>query len=226
MKSLPKNWTAVMEDLSETRLLLQCRPPELRGKLLADLFMRYRDRLRLQVELRLDPRLLGRLDPSDVVQETFLEVQQRLDEYLKDPPMGLFLWFRRITGQKVLTTHRRHLAAQRRGAKREVSLDGGLPDATSVALASRLLADGTSPSKAASRKETRTLLQEALDSMDRLDREVIALRHFEALSNREAAATLGLEESTASKRYFSALKKLKKILGEMGIRPPSESAEE
>jgi len=173
-------------------------------------------RLRRMVALRLDPRLQGRIAPSDVIQETYLEASARLAEYLREPSMPFFLWLRFLAGQKLVTLHRKHLGTRMRDAGREVSLyRGRLPEMTSAALAAQLLGHDTRPSEAAARAELKICLQEALNSMDPLDREVLALRHFEHLNNAEAAQVLGLGESAASKRYLRALKKLKAILSSM-----------
>jgi RNA polymerase sigma-70 factor (ECF subfamily) len=165
------------------------------------------------VALRLDHRLQGRFDASDVIQEAYLEASRRLADYLKQPNMPFFLWLRFITGQKLLELHRYHLGAQARDAGREVSLyRGSLPETTSAALAAQLLGHLTRPSEAAIRAETKVRLQEALNRMEPLEREVLALRHFEHLSNAETAQVLGIQESAASKRYLRALKRLKDIL--------------
>jgi RNA polymerase sigma-70 factor (ECF subfamily) len=183
---------------------------------LGTLLERHRKRLRRMVALRLDQRLQGRIDASDVLQEAFLEVAARLPEYLRQPSMPFFLWLRFLTGQKLLELHRHHLGAQMRDAGREVSLHrGSLPEASSAALAAQLLGHDTRPSEAAIRAERKIRLQEALNGMDPLDREVLALRHFEHLNNAETAQVLGLQESAASKRYIRALKKLKEILTHM-----------
>ena len=137
----------------------------------------------------------------------------RLDEYLKQPTMPFFLWLRLLTAQKVALLHRHHLGAEMRDAGREVSLyHGALPGASSAALAAQLLGHDPRPSEAAVRAERKVRLQEALNLMDPLDREVLALRHFEQLSNTEAAQVLGIKEAAASKRYVRAIKKLKDIL--------------
>jgi RNA polymerase sigma-70 factor (ECF subfamily) len=168
------------------------------------------------VALRLDPRLQGRIDPSDVIQEAFLEASVRLPEYLRQADVPFFLWLRFLTGQKLVTLHRPHLGARMRDAGREVSLyRGRLPETSSAALAAQLLGHDPRPSEAAVRAERKLRLQAALNSMDPLDREVLALRHFEQLSNAETAQVLGLQESAASKRYVRALKKLKGILTRM-----------
>lgn len=177
------------------------------------LLARHQERLRRMVALRLDQRLQGRFDASDVIQEAYLEASRRLADYLKQPNMPFFLWLRFITGQKLLELHRYHLGAQARDAGREVSLyRGSLPETTSAALAAQLLGHLTRPSEAAIRAETKVRLQEALNRMEPLEREVLALRHFEHLSNAETAQVLGIQESAASKRYLRALKRLKDIL--------------
>jgi RNA polymerase sigma-70 factor, ECF subfamily len=109
--------------------------------------------------------------------------------------------------------HRRHLGIQARDAGREVQLlDRPLPGASSAALAAQLLGRDTRPSVAAIRAERQRRLQEALNAIDPVDREVLVLRHFEELTNTEVARELGLQESAASKRYIRALRKLKEIL--------------
>jgi RNA polymerase sigma-70 factor (ECF subfamily) len=180
---------------------------------LAEVFSRYRKRLRQMVRLRLDRRLQGRVDPSDVLQEAYLDVAEQLPHYLGKPEMPFFLWLRLVTGQRLMRLHRQHLGAAMRDAGREVSLyRGALPQASSMSLAAQLLGRVTTASQAAIRAEVQVQLQAALNGMEPLDREIIALRHFEELSNAEAAQILDLDPSTASKRYIRALKRLQSIL--------------
>jgi RNA polymerase sigma-70 factor (ECF subfamily) len=180
---------------------------------LAELFTRYRERLRQMVRLRLDRRLQGRLDPDDVLQEAYLDFARRLAEYAAHPSMPFFLWLRGLTGQRLIDLHRQHLGAKMRDAQQEVSLyRGALPQASSVSLAAQLLGRLTTASQAAIRAETQVRVQEALNSMEPLDREVLALRHFEMLTNDETAQVLGIKKSAASNRYVRALKRLRDIL--------------
>jgi RNA polymerase sigma-70 factor (ECF subfamily) len=180
---------------------------------LTDLFTRYRSRLKRMVRLRLDSRVQGRVDPSDVVQEAYLEVCKKLADYLRAPKLPFFLWLRALTGQKLALAHRQHLGVQARAAGREVSLyRGALPEASSAALAAQLLGKLTSPSQAAMKAELKIRIQEALNSMDAIDREVLTLRHFEHLSNAETALVLGIKESAACNRYVRALERLRGIL--------------
>lgn len=165
------------------------------------------------VRLRLDRRLQGRVDPSDVLQDAFLDVTQRLPEYIARPEMPFYLWVRLITGQRLLALHRRHLGAQMRDAGQEVSLyRGALPQASSASLAAQLLGRLTSPTQAAVRAELQIKLQEALNELDPIDREILTLRHFEDLTNTETATVLGLQKAAASNRYVRALKRLKVVL--------------
>ena len=178
-----------------------------------ELFSLYRDRLRIMVRLRLNRRLQGRVDASDVLQEAYLEVCKGLAEYVRAPTLPFFLWLRHITGQKLIAVHRQHLGAQMRDADREVSLyRGALPQASSASLAAQLLGGLTSPTQAVLRAELQVRVQESLNRMEPLDREILTLRHFEMLSNSETAEVLGIRKSAASNRYIRALERLKDIL--------------
>ena len=182
-------------------------------KALAELFSQHRERLKRMVGFRLDRRLWGRVDASDVLQEAYLDAVKRVHHYLDNPTMPFFVWLRLITGQRLIDVHRQHLGAQMRDADQEVSLNrGGVPHASSMCLAAHLVGHLTSPSQAAIRAETMAELQQALDGMDPMDREILALRHFEELSNNEAAEVLGLQKSAASNRYVRALRRLKETL--------------
>jgi RNA polymerase sigma-70 factor (ECF subfamily) len=180
------------------------------------LFQLHRERLKRMVHLRLSRRLQGRVDDSDVVQEALLDCSRRLGEYAADPKLPFFLWLRHMTGLKLAEIHRRHLGTQLRDADREVTLHrGGLPDADSVSLAAQLLGHLTTPSQAAIKAETRLLVQEALNSMDPVDREVLALKHFEQLSTSEIAEVLGMSKAGAGSRYLRAIKRLREVLAQI-----------
>jgi RNA polymerase sigma-70 factor (ECF subfamily) len=196
----------------ELRQLLQ-RAAEGNEPALQELFTRHRDRLKRMIRLRLSRRVQGRVDDSDVLQETFVEVVRRLKEYTTDPKLPFYLWLRHMAGLKLAEIHRRHLGAQIRAADREVTLHrGGLPEADSVSLAAHLLGQLTTPSVAAIKAETRLMVQEALNSMDPVDREVLALKHFEQLSISEIAQVLGMSKAGAGSRYLRAIKRLKETL--------------
>jgi RNA polymerase sigma-70 factor (ECF subfamily) len=190
---------------------------------LAELFARHRGRLRQMVRLRLDRRLQGRVDPSDVLQDAFVDLAAKLPEYASRPSVPIFLWLRLVVGERLLRIHRHHLNAGMRDAGREISLhQGAFPEASSTSMAAHLLGQVTSASRAALRAEMQVLLQEAINGMDPIDREVIALRHFEELTNDEVASALGLTKAAASKRYVRAMLRLKAVVGSTrGLVDPS-----
>jgi RNA polymerase sigma-70 factor (ECF subfamily) len=200
------------EEIETLNAYLKCGNGEGLGALLS----RHRERLRRMVLLRMDRRVQGRVDPSDVIQDAFLEATQRLEGYVQDPRMPFYLWLRFLTLQRLLQLHRRHLGARARSVEREISLyQSAVPAATSLALAEQLVSQRTSPSQAAIRVEMKIRLQEALNNMDPTDREVLALRQFEGLANHEVAQVLGIGEPAASQRYVRALQRLKKIFDRM-----------
>jgi RNA polymerase sigma-70 factor (ECF subfamily) len=148
-----------------------------------------------------------------VLQEAYVDASRRFPEYTADPAVPFYLWLRSLTGQRLIILHRQHLGAKMRDAGQEVSLyRGALPQASSVSLAHHLLGRLTSPTQAAVKAEMQIRLQEALNAMDPLDREVLVLRHFEELTNNETAEVLGLAKSAASKRYIRALERLREVL--------------
>src|SRR5947209_7049330 len=179
---------------------------------LAVLVERHRDRLERMVRLRMDRRLQGRVDPADVVQDAYLAVRGKFPQYSADPRLPFFLWLREEVGQRLVDVHRFHLGTKVRDAGQEVSLHGGpLPQVTSLSLAEHLLGKLTTASHAALRVELKLRVQDALNSMDAQDREVLILRHFEELSNTEAAQVLGIKASAAVNRYVRALRRLKDV---------------
>lgn len=203
------------QELDEPKELLQ-RAASGDQRAMQELFALHRDRLKRMVHLRLSRRVQGRVDDSDVLQETFLDVSHRLPEYIADPKLPFYLWLRHMAGLKLAEVHRRHLGTQLRDADREVTLHrGGLPEADSVSLAAHLLGQLTTPSQAAIKAETRLMVQEALNSMDPVDREVLALKHFEQLSTNEIAQVLGMSKAGAGSRYLRAIKRLKDIMSQI-----------
>ena len=187
-----------------------------------------RERLRRAVALRIDPRLMGRVDPSDVVQDAALEATARFGEYQVKPDLPLQLWLRLIALQRLALVHRQHLGVKARDVRREIHLadhDGDDASRTNVpALAEWLVGRFSSPSQAAAKAELRAQVQSALARLEPLDREVLALRHFEQLEHAEAACVLGISEAAASKRYVRALRKMRQTLTALGVAAPAANA--
>jgi RNA polymerase sigma-70 factor (ECF subfamily) len=179
---------------------------------LGEVFAIHRPRLWRIVNFRLDRRMVGRIDPDDILQEAYLAAAQRIAHYGGDGFHSPFLWLRMIVQQTLIDVHRRHLGAQARDAAREVPVMGAYPQATSASLAIQLVGDWTSPSQAAVRGELLDRVRTAIASLNPMDQEILALRHFEELTNTEVSQTLGIEPKAASIRYVRALKRLKDVL--------------
>lgn len=210
----------VTSESSEAELLAALRAEG--ETALADYFMRNRARLHRMITMRMDHRLAQRVDASDVLQEGFVDTAKRLNEYLENPSMPLFVWMRFLVGQKLAAVHRWHFKTQKRDPRREeVAATQRIPAADSQVIAQEFTASITSPSEAFSKAETTQQMLEALETLEPLDREILVMRHFEELSNNEAAAELQITKGTASKRYVRALAKLNKAMSSMGGAIPS-----
>jgi RNA polymerase sigma-70 factor (ECF subfamily) len=187
---------------------------------LAEVFSSYRQRLRRIIRFRLDYRLANRVSDSDVLQESFIAAAKRLDHFTNQQDMPAFLWLRLITQQQLVDLHRQHLQAEMRDVRKEVSLSTNAPSPhTSLAIAVQLEGKMTAVSEVLARAERIEKLEAALNQMDTIDREVIALRHFEELSNIETAEVLSIATSAASKRYLRAMRRLGELMKEFGDEP-------
>jgi len=180
---------------------------------LASFFLEHRDRLFRMVSLRMDHRLRSRVDASDVLQEGFIDAAKRIQEYINAPSMPLFVWLRFLIGQRLAAVHRWHFKTQKRDPRRESLTPSQChPPADSRTIAWDYSESLTSPSETIAKAEQVERMTKILDSMEPDDREILVLRHFEDLSNNEAAAELNLQKGTASKRYIRALSKLNKAM--------------
>ena len=177
---------------------------------LVRLFDHYRPRLQRMVRLRMDPRAARRIDPSDVLQETYVDAANRVQKYLESPQVSLFVWLRGLAMDRLLMLHRRHLDAKCRSTK----MESVFPAESSMALAESLLGGHGSPSRILMRDELQRRVESAVNRLSSEDREVILMRHFEGMGNREVAEALGLTDSAASMRHGRALFRLKEVLTE------------
>ena len=180
---------------------------------LAEVFSSYRERLRRIIQFRMDYRMAGRVSDSDVLQETYIAAAQRLRHFAQRSDMPPFLWLRLLVSQQLIDLHRQHLQAEMRDARKEVALHPARTSPhTSLAIAAQLVGKMTNVSEVVLRAERIERLEAVLNEMDEIDREVIALRHFEELSNFETANVLQIETSAASKRYLRAMTRLAKLM--------------
>ena len=180
------------------------------------LLARHRGRLRQMVAVYLDRRLAARVDPSDIVQEALADAARGLTAYLRERPLPFYPWLRQLAWQRLLQVHRHHIRARRRSVEREVPWDIALPDQSAEALADRLMASGTSPSRRLIRDELRRRVQAAMDRLAPRDREILVMRHLEEMSAAEIAAILGISEAAVRVRLLRALTRLRNLLDDGG----------
>jgi RNA polymerase sigma-70 factor (ECF subfamily) len=177
---------------------------------LAELFEHFRFQLETMIRLRMDAKVASRVDPADILQEAYLDACQQLSSFVasRSTSTNVYIWLRGIVFQRMLKGVRAHKGTQRRTVEMELSL----PDHSSADLARMLVAGDPSPGKLVQAQELSEILKHAIEQMKEDDREVILLRHFENLSNREVAEVLGIRETTATMRYGRALVRLKEQL--------------
>jgi RNA polymerase sigma-70 factor, ECF subfamily len=178
------------------------------GSALGALWDVYRPRLKRMVQLRLDSRLVARVDDSDVLQETFLDAQRQLQAYLREPKTAFYVWLRRLAAERLANIHRQHLGAECRTVRREVSM----PEDSSLLLARQLISGTSTPSQRQRQEDLAQRMQRAIKRLPPDDREIILMRHFEEMPNGEVAEALGLSDSAATMRYGRALKRLRQLL--------------
>ena len=183
---------------------------------LGELFTIHRPRIWQIIHFRLSDKIRGRVDPDDVVQEVYLEAEKRLRHYFEGEFPTLFLWLRLVAGQTLNKIHRTHLGTESRSVLRENETpEKSLWGNTSLCLSQRFITHLTTPSQVAIKGELIAEVRAALDNMSEIDREVLALRHFEELTNQEVAIALGIQPKAASIRYMRALERLRGVLERM-----------
>jgi RNA polymerase sigma-70 factor (ECF subfamily) len=170
----------------------------------------YRDRLRQMVAMRIDPAIHPRVDASDIVQETLIEANRRMSEFLDRKPMPFELWLRKTAIERLIMERRKHHGAAGRSVTREIPL----PENSSMLLADRLLARDPSPSQSINRREAARAIQRALAKLSDQDREIVLMRWIEGLCYSDIASVLGIEEATARKRHGRILIRLHRLLKE------------
>lgn len=185
------------------------------GNAVNALLERHREALRRMIEMRLDRHVQGRVDASDVVQDVLVEANRRLPDYLEEQAMPFHLWLRHMAKDRLIDAHRRHRVAAKRSVDREQPLvaHGGM-DRSTLELAGQLCDPERTPAEAAAWNELQAQFQLALEQLDEPDKEIVLMRHFEKLTNSEAADALGLSKPAASMRYLRAVRRLREVLKE------------
>ena len=173
----------------------------------------YRAYLRLLAGVQLDPRLRGKLDPSDIVQETLARAYEKGEQFRGTTDAERAAWLRQILANQLAAAVRRHLEAGKRDAGRERSLYAALED-SSARLEALLTADHTSPSERAVHHEELQRLAEALAGLPEDQRQAVELHHLHGLSVEEVARELGRSESAVGGLLRRGLKRLRELLRE------------
>lgn len=171
----------------------------------------YRDRLKKMVAMRLPARIMKRLDASDIVQETMIQANHRLDEYLRAKPLPFYPWLRQLAWEQLVSSYRKHYA-KRRTVFREQDFASEISDESVIELAKWLSDHSDDPLHKLLRIEKQTRLQDALNLLPNADREILVLRYLEQLSTIETAAVLKLSVSAAKMRHLRAIQRLREIM--------------
>jgi len=177
------------------------------------LFSRYRPRLARMLSIRLNRKLAARIDGSDIVQETLLQAEAGLDEYLQSQPCSLYAWLRRMAERNLIDACRYHYR-QRRDVRRE--LDFLIKEESIDELVQQLACMNSGPQRAAVRYEMRQLVQQALNNLRELDREVLIMYHLEQMTAREISEVLSISEEAVRSRQRRALLKISQQLRGLG----------
>jgi RNA polymerase sigma-70 factor (ECF subfamily) len=172
----------------------------------------HRDRIKRMIAVRMDHRLLKRVDPSDIVQDTLVLADRRLDEYIREQPIAFYPWLRQLAWDQVVDLQRKHLLAKRRSRRREEDLIPALSDESVAELASCVLDRSADPLRNLVRAELRGRVRQAIEKLPLAYREVLVLRHLEQLSTAETAEILGIGQSAVKMRQLRALERLKGLL--------------
>jgi RNA polymerase sigma-70 factor (ECF subfamily) len=173
---------------------------------------RFRAYLRLLARLQLDPRLQGKLDPSDVVQQTLLQALQALDRFQHRSDAELAAWLRQILAHN-LANAARDLGRAKRAVARECSLEAAL-EQSSARLEAWLAAEQPSPSQQAERKEQVLRLAEALGSLPEAQREALTRRYLQSWSLDDIGRHLGRSPAAVAGLIKRGLKQLRLLLHE------------
>ena len=173
----------------------------------------YRGYLTFLARLQLGRRLRGKVEPSDLVQEAFLEAHRDFDAFRGATSAELLSWLRQVLAHNLANQVRRFQGTRRRDVRLERQLAAEL-DESSRALDGALAADGSSPSQQAARRELAVILAGALEQLPDDHRDVIVLRHIEGLTFPEVAVRMGRSLDVVKKLWPRALGRLRRLLGE------------
>jgi RNA polymerase sigma-70 factor (ECF subfamily) len=172
----------------------------------------YRNYLALLARLQIGRRLQGKVDPADLVQETFLEAHRSFGRFQGASEGELACWLRQILVANLADLVRRYLGTRRRDVRLEEELAVEIDESSRV-LDRALVANQSSPSQQAARREQAVLLADTLGQLPEDYREVIILRHLEGLRFPEVARRMGRSTEAVKKLWARALDRVRRTLG-------------
>ena len=182
------------------------------GAALGQLLEQYRNYLAMLARLQIGRRLQGKVDASDLVQETFLEAYRDFGQFRGMTEQELVSWLRRILAWNLANLVQRYCGARRRDVRLERELAAEMEQSSRV-LDLGLMAKASSPSQQAVRREQAVLLADALEQLSADYREVLMLRHLEELSFPEVARRMGRSLDSVKNVWVRALAQLRRVLG-------------
>jgi RNA polymerase sigma-70 factor (ECF subfamily) len=177
---------------------------------------RFRPYLRVLARTHLDPRLRGKLDPSDVVQDALVQAVRAIDQYRGESDTQLAGWLRQIL-IRTLSNAVRAYGQEKRDAGREQAIAAAVEE-TSVRLEAWLAADVTSPSQHAARNEDLVRLAAALDRLPDAQREALTLHHLQRWTLDAVAGHMGRTPAAVAGLIKRALRQLRE---ELSPDPPT-----
>jgi RNA polymerase sigma-70 factor (ECF subfamily) len=182
---------------------------------LGRLFELYRRYLALLARMQIGQRLQGKVDASDLVQETFLEAHRNFPQFRGATEAQFVCWLRQILASRLANLLRHYLGTQGRDVRLERDIEDAL-DRSSALLGGGLVAPQPSPSQQAARREQAVLLADALGELPDDYREVLVLRHLEGLTFPDVAQRMGRSLDSVQKLWMRALARLRQLLGGPG----------
>ncbi len=178
------------------------------GRLLA----RYSNYLTLLARVEIGKRLQGKLDPADLVQETFLEAHRHFPAFRGSSEPEFVGWLRKIMAGVLANTIRRYFGTKARDPRLEQDLQIGIDQSSCIMAGAQLISPASSPSESAARREQSVLFADALDRLPDDYREVIVLRHLEGLTFAGVSERMGRSVDSVEKIWLRAIAKLRQTV--------------
>lgn len=183
---------------------------------LTRVFTENRSALRRLVASRLDTNIKGRVDPSDIVQETLIDACRRLDDYLANPSVPFISWLFALADQNAVDAYRRHVVTKKRSVQREQFLDSRASAAQND-IHMHAVSDLTDPGQRAEKQERMAQLQKAISMLSLESQIIVRMRFLEGKTLAEIAEKFDISVDAVAKRAMRSLLKLTEFANELGL---------